>query len=312
MDHEHVEIYHYSNEGVLSWFDFAKEIVKMLLDECGKANVACSFETSVDSIEKKDDNNFIVKTNFATYQCKSLIIATGGLSMPKLGATPFAWKIAEQFNIPLERPRAGLVPFTLHEQDKEYFSSLSGVSMPCSVLSESKSQSFQEDLLFTHRGLSGPAMLQISSYWQPGESMTIDLLPEVDLKNWLRQQIENSPKQELKTALSHILSKRFVETLIKKKVFKNLLLVQLTENSINTLCDRLHNYEIYPVGTEGYRTAEVTLGGVSTDALSSKTMMVKDHPGLFFIGEAVDVTGWLGGYNFQWAWSSGWVAAQHV
>ncbi|GGK24915.1 hypothetical protein GCM10007987_05880 [Aliivibrio fischeri] len=243
--------------------------------------------------------------------CESLVVATGGLSMPKLGATPFGYQIAEQFGLSMIPTTAGLVPFTLHKEDKEAFSELSGIAIPVVVESENGS-SFKENLLFTHRGLSGPSILQISSYWKAGQRVTIDLLPNDDLSEELDKMRESNPNQSIKNSLAKLLPKRVVETLLNKTIFNERSLKQVNPKEQQELCSLLHKWQVLPNGTEGYRTAEVTLGGVNTDELSSKTMESKKVPGLYFVGEVMDVSGWLGGYNFQWAWSSGYVAGINV
>ncbi|EKO3891307.1 aminoacetone oxidase family FAD-binding enzyme, partial [Vibrio metschnikovii] len=233
------------------------------------------------------------------------------LSMPKLGATPFGYKVAEQFAIPVLPTCAGLVPFTLHVADKEALAELSGIALPIEIHA-CCGTSFKEALLFTHRGLSGPAVLQISSYWQPGQTLSINLLPNVDVDHALAEAREQHPNQTLKTTLSRLLPKRLVEVLIERGLLVDKPMKQLTPSALKQTAQVLQEWQIVPNGTEGYRTAEVTLGGVDTDWLSSKTMECKTVPGLFFVGEVMDVTGWLGGYNFQWAWSSGYVAGQWV
>lgn len=298
--------YHEKTLGQLFCDNSAKELVAMLVTECEKAGVTFSFQTEVLSTEKTTTTGYCVVTNKDKYTCKSLIIASGGLSMPKLGATPFAYKIAEQFGLEVLPTRAGLVPFTLQPELKTPLAEISGVSIPVSVSTERTS--FNEDMLITHRGLSGPAVLQASSYWLPGEDITVDLYPTGSFDEVLGQAIAAQPMLQLKNFLSTLFAKRFVETFLLLLQIESMMLKQLNHKQKANLSNSIHHWKIKPSGTEGYRTAEVTLGGVNTDHLSSKTMEVKDHPGLFFIGEAVDVTGWLGGYNFQWAWSSGYVA----
>lgn len=302
--------YHEKTLGQLFCDNSAKDIVNLLLAECALHKVALHYASSVQDVTPLPQGGFAIKTTLGVYHCQSLIVATGGLPMPRLGATPFAFELAKQFNLPVVPPRAGLVPFTLNSDDKTKFAALAGVSLPVEVTCGA--QSFRENLLFTHRGVSGPAILQISSYWQPGETVCINFVSDVNLETYLHTARKNHPSQELKTTLSHILPKRLVETLISLDIIDNQPLKRLTEHQCARIAQHLHTFELKPNGTEGYRTAEVSLGGVSTEALSSKTMQVKTQPHLFFIGEAVDVTGWLGGYNFQWAWSSGWVAGQHA
>ncbi|WP_063650644.1 NAD(P)/FAD-dependent oxidoreductase [Aliivibrio fischeri] len=294
------------DHGQLFCIDSAKEIVDMLLKECELVGVNYRYRCEISGI-KKTDTGFTLMLDSDELACESLVVATGGLSMPKLGATPFGYQIAEQFGLSMVPTTAGLVPFTLHKEDKEAFSELSGIAIPVVVESENGS-SFKENLLFTHRGLSGPSILQISSYWKAGQKVTIDLLPNDDLSEELDKMRESNPNQSIKNSLAKLLPKRVVETLLNKTIFNERSLKQVNSKEQQELCSLLHKWQVLPNGTEGYRTAEVTLGGVNTDELSSKTMESKKVPGLYFVGEVMDVSGWLGGYNFQWAWSSGYVA----
>ncbi|MUL09108.1 NAD(P)/FAD-dependent oxidoreductase [Aliivibrio fischeri] len=298
------------DHGQLFCVDSAKEIVDMLLKECELVGVNYRYRCEISHIEKTD-TGFTLMLDSDELACESLVVATGGLSMPKLGATPFGYQIAEQFGLSMVPTTAGLVPFTLHKEDKEAFSELSGIAIPVVVESENGS-SFKENLLFTHRGLSGPSILQISSYWKAGQKVTIDLLPNDDLSEELDKMRESNPNQSIKNSLAKLLPKRVVETLLNKTIFNERSLKQVNPKEQQELCSLLHKWQVLPNGTEGYRTAEVTLGGVNTDELSSKTMESKKVPGLYFVGEVMDVSGWLGGYNFQWAWSSGYVAGINV
>ncbi|STC77179.1 oxidoreductase with FAD/NAD(P)-binding domain [Escherichia coli] len=282
----------------------------MLVDECEKGNVAFRLRSEVLSVAK-DDTGFTLELNGMTVGCEKLVIATGGLSMPGLGASPFGYKIAEQFGLNVLPTRAGLVPFTLHKPLLEELQVLAGVAVP-SVITAENGTVFRENLLFTHRGLSGPAVLQISSYWQPGEFVSINLLPDVDLETFLNEQRNAHPNQSLKNTLAVHLPKRLVERLQQLGQIPELSLKQLNVRDQQTLISTLTDWRVQPNGTEGYRTAEVTLGGVDTNELSSRTMEARKVPGLYFIGEVMDVTGWLGGYNFQWAWSSAWACAQDL
>ncbi|MDO7085246.1 NAD(P)/FAD-dependent oxidoreductase [Pseudocolwellia sp. AS88] len=302
--------YHEKTLGQLFCDDSAKEIVAMLVSECEQSAVNFSFQTEILSIEKLESGQFLIKTNKSDYQCESLIIATGGLSMPKLGATPFAYKIAEQFNLEVLPTRAGLVPFTLDPALKEVLAEVSGISTNVTVTTNNTS--FAEDMLITHRGLSGPAILQISSYWHSGDIVEIDLLPSENITDIINKALSEQPNVSTKNLLSNHFAKRFVEKLIDLFEIPNVPIKQLSHKQIQLLSENIHSWNLKPSGTEGYRTAEVTIGGLNTNHLSSKTMEVKTVPGLFFIGEATDVTGWLGGYNFQWAWSSGWVAGTNA
>lgn len=259
----------------------------------------------------KDETGFTLDLNGMTVGCEKLVIATGGLSMPGLGASPFGYKIAEQFGLNVLPTRAGLVPFTLHKPLLEELQVLAGVAVP-SVITAENGTVFRENLLFTHRGLSGPAVLQISSYWQPGEFVSINLLPDVDLETFLNEQRNAHPNQSLKNTLAVHLPKRLVERLQQLGQIPDVSLKQLNVRDQQALISTLTDWRVQPNGTEGYRTAEVTLGGVDTNELSSRTMEARKVPGLYFIGEVMDVTGWLGGYNFQWAWSSAWACAQDL
>ncbi len=301
------------DHGQLFCEDSANDILTMLLTECKQAGVAIELNSEIKQIEKTDTDNqrFRIKTKHTIYITQSLVVATGGLSFPKVCATPLGYKIAEQFGIKIWPTVAGLVPFTLQPADKDCFTPLSGISLDCLVSNETSSKSFRGKLLFTHRGLSGPAILQISSYWRPGEAIHIKLLPDINLKEELENAQVSHPKLLLKTWLSQHLPKRAINTLLDTDLINSPLQL-LSKKQILTVQVQLQSWVIKPNNTEGYRTAEVTLGGVDCDALSSKTMEARSIPGLYFIGEVVDVTGWLGGYNFQWAWSSGWCAGQYV
>ncbi|MGY0583299.1 MAG: NAD(P)/FAD-dependent oxidoreductase [Paraglaciecola chathamensis] len=301
--------YHEKTLGQLFCDDSAKDILSMLLSECDKAGATVTNQCEVLQIEK-GDSGFTLQTSKGEYQCESLVIATGGLSMPKLGASPFGYKVAEQFGLTVKPTRAGLVPFTLHEQDKNVLAELSGISLDASA--NCNNTSFNENILFTHRGLSGPAVLQISSFWEPGQAVEFDLYPNGDLYEQLHKAQQSQPDVLLSNALAAFYPKRYVQTVLPYLGIENKPLKQYQGKSLNEVAQAFHQWQLKPNGTEGYRTAEVTLGGVDTDFLSSKTMEAKDVKGLYFIGEVMDVTGWLGGYNFQWAWSSGYVAGQVV
>lgn len=300
--------YHEKTLGQLFCDNSAKDIVQMLLAECDKANARITTQCEILSINKIPAG-FELETSKGPYQCGSLVVATGGLSMPKLDATPFGYKLAQQFGLKVLPTHAGLVPFTLQDKDKQVLAALSGISLDAKA--SCNNSSFNENILFTHRGLSGPAVLQISSYWQAGQTVEFDLYPHADLHQQLQQHQQKSPDALLSTALSQHFPKRLVQTLLDYFQLDNKPLKQFQGKQLAQVAEAFHHWQIKPNGTEGYRTAEVTLGGVDTDYLSSKTMQAKDVEGLYFIGEVVDVTGWLGGYNFQWAWSSGWVAGQY-
>ncbi len=310
--------YHHKTLGQLFCDNSAQDLVDILMTECEWAGVQIDLRTevlSVSAIKSKiagdNEQGYLVTTNDKSYQCKSLVVASGGLTMPKLGASPIGYKIAEQFNINVLETLAALVPFTLHEHDKQRFDGLSGISLLTEVTSESGT-TFKENILFTHRGLSGPAILQISSFWRAGQTVTINLLPEYKLNETLTQWQNEQGNKSVKNLLATLLPKRFVEVLVKEGVIVDKPIKQLNHQDISALSDYLHAWQIKPNGTEGYRTAEVTLGGVDTDELSSKTFESKKQQGLFFIGEVIDVTGWLGGYNFQFCWASGYACGQAV
>ncbi|WP_034460559.1 NAD(P)/FAD-dependent oxidoreductase [Buttiauxella noackiae] len=307
---KHGIAWHEKTLGQLFCDDSAQQIVDMLVAECEKGHVTTRLRSEVLSIEH-DENGYTIELNGDSVQAAKLVIATGGLSMPGLGATPFGYKIAEQFGLKVLPTRAGLVPFTLHKPLLEQLQVLSGVSVP-SVITAENGVSFRESLLFTHRGLSGPAILQLSSYWQPGEFVIVNLLPDTDLDELLNEQRSAHPNQSLKNTLAMVLPKRLVECLQQLGQIPDVTLKQLNVRQQSELIETLQAWQVQPNGTEGYRTAEVTLGGVDTNELSSRTMEARKMPGLYFIGEVMDVSGWLGGYNFQWAWSSAWACAQDL
>lgn len=301
--------FHEKTLGQLFCDNSSKDIVAMLVKECNEVRADIQLQTAIESIRAQDKSGFIVKTSRGVLECNSLVIASGGLSIPTMGASPFAYKIAEQFGIKVWPTRAGLVPFTLDVPDKERFAALTGIGVG-SVASNERIE-FHENTLFTHRGLSGPAMLQLSSYWHPGEFIQINVLPDCELVALLQNARVDTPNKQLNTILCQYLPKRVVEVFIAAEILEKKL-ADLSNSTIETIASYLNNWTIKPNGTEGYRTAEVTLGGVDCNAISSKTMASMQVPDLYFIGEALDVTGWLGGYNFQWAWSSGWAAGQAV
>lgn len=305
---KHHIAYHEKTLGQLFCDDSAQQIVDLLLAECHEGKVSIRLRSEVTQIEKTAEG-FTLLVGGKTITASSVVIASGGLSMPGLGATPFGYKIAQQFGLNVLPTRAGLVPFTLHKPQLEQLSPLSGVAIPAIVTAENGTQ-FKENILFTHRGLSGPAILQISSYWHPGENVSINLLPDTDLEGYLQEKRQAQPNQLLKNTLSRLLPKRFIEIMIENNQLPDISLAQLSNERIAQIATLLQAWQVLPNGTEGYRTAEVTLGGVDTRNLSSKTMEATKITGLYFIGEVVDVTGWLGGYNFQWAWSSAYACAQ--
>ena len=286
----------------------AGAIVEMLLTECQQANVEIKLNCDVEAITH--DEQYSVRTNLADYSCDNVVIATGGPSIPKMGATDFAVRIAKQFGLKTHNFVAALVPFTFPEDQLEnLFRELSGTAVD--VILSVGDTSFKEAILFTHRGLSGPAALQISSYWTLGDEISVNLLPNDNALDWLNAQRDESPNAELKTLLSRVIAKRLASKLCELLIV-NKPMKQYTPPELEAVAEVLSNWKLKPHGTEGMRTAEVALGGVDCDELSSKTMECKSVKGLYFIGESVDVTGHLGGFNFQWAWASGWCAGQFV
>jgi len=298
--------WHEKTLGQLFCDDSANDIIQMLLRELDAASGTLHLETKISDISKPDDR-FAIETSKGRYSAQSVVVATGGLSIPKIGATGFGYDIARKFGLPILETRAGLVPLTFSDANRELCKKLAGVSVDA-VVAFAKTR-FQEGLLFTHRGLSGPSILQISSFWQEGKPVAVNLCPSEDIFERLIGARKESPRQDLKTALAHLLPKRLAEEISMEGKFVGRLADQ-SDKVLRKLAERVNRWQITPVGTEGYRTAEVTLGGIDTKALSSKTMEATKVPGLFFIGEVVDVTGHLGGFNFQWAWSSGHAAGQ--
>ncbi len=301
--------YHERDLGKLFCDISAKDILNMLLNECEKVDVDIRLDCSIETIERTNDSRFRLITSRGRMQAPSLVVASGGLSIPKMCASPLGYRIAEQFGHHIWPTSAGLVPFTLQPRDKAILSELSGIAIHSTV--SNQHIGFSENILFTHRGLSGPAILQISSYWQPGETIDINLLPDIDINGTMKARQAAQPKLQLKTLLSEILPRRLVLALLDEDS-ANTPLQELSHARLDEVARQFQHWQLKPNGTEGYRTAEVTLGGVDCDELSSKTMESGKLAGLYFIGEVVDVTGWLGGYNFQWAWSSGWCAGQVV
>ncbi|WP_347989189.1 NAD(P)/FAD-dependent oxidoreductase [Methylomonas sp. AM2-LC] len=300
--------FHERLHGQLFCDDSAKDILNMLLDECKHYGVTILLECTLQALERTS-GGFALQTSKGQFHCQSLVVASGGLSIPKMGGSPLGYKIATQFDLPVKATRAGLVPLTLQDSDKEQLAPLSGIAVASQV--SFQQLSFKENLLFTHRGLSGPAILQISSYWQPGSSLSINLLPAIDLLSELKQSRAQGSKLKLQTVLCDLLPKRLLQTLLSEELL-DLPMANCADKHLQQVTNSLQNWQVKPNGSEGYRTAEVTVGGVDCSAISSKTMESLTVPGLYFIGEVLDVTGWLGGYNFQWAWSSGWCAGQYV
>ena len=283
------------------------QIVAMLLDECRAAGVRIQLETTVEAVGR-NDAGFHLDTSRGPLDCASLVIATGGKSIPKMGATGFGYDLARQFGIPVVPPRPALVPLTFGEDERDWMAAIAGVSLTAEV--ECRGVRFTEGILFTHRGLSGPAILQISSVWREGDRLTVDLAPGTDLYTTLREAKKNAPKQSVKTVLSAMLPARLAERFAADAPTGNI--ADVPDGRLAAIAASIGQWRVRPAGSEGYRTAEVTLGGVDTRALSSRTFECNDIPGLYFIGEVLDVTGWLGGYNFQWAWASGHAAGSFV
>lgn len=300
--------FHEKKLGQLFCDESAQQVIEMLLLECKEANVILKKDMKIKDIDKKDDKYFIT-VDSDKYLSESLIIATGGLSIPKIGATQFGYDVAKKFNLKVVETLPALVPLTFNEKILSICKKLTGLSIETVV--SFKKVFFEEGMLFTHRGLSGPSILQISSYWKLGENIRINLSPKLDVAKFINDKKNINPKQDINIIISELLPKRLAHIICNENnVSGNIC--EISNKILDRLSDSINTWEIKPTGSEGYRTAEVTLGGIDTNEISSKTMMSKKHPGLFFVGEVVDVTGHLGGYNFQWAWSSGYVAGQHA
>lgn len=300
--------YHAKTLGQLFCDHSAKEIVSLLVQSCDEAQVEIRTRCEVVDIRPLAAGGYELETAQGKLQARQVVLASGGLSLPKI-ASDLAFRVAQSLSIPVVAPRPALVPLTWNSADKEHFSSLSGISLEASVTCGDVS--FREQLLFTHRGLSGPAILQASSFWREGVALSIDLLPQVDAADWLLETCRDNPQQRIAAALKTKLPNRLVDC-IAGRWFDDVKLGSLTPAQLSAVGQRCNAWSFKPGGSEGYRTAEVTLGGIDTNAVSSKTFELKSLPGLYAIGEALDVTGWLGGYNFQWAWASGWCCAQHL
>lgn len=301
--------FHEKKLGQLFCDHSAQDVIDMLVRECEQVQARILMETRVDAVDHQDDGSFVVTTSRGRMRASSLVIASGGLSIPKIGATGIGYDIATQFGLAVTARSAALVPLTFDESLLELCRDLSGLSVDAEV--RWGKTSFAEGLLFTHRGLSGPSILQISSYWEPGTPITVNLAPASDVTTELKERKRSHPKQDTATVLADMLPKRLAVALCGLHEVTGRL-ADLPDKALERLGRGVNAWQIIPNGTEGYRTAEVTLGGVDTGGLSSKTMQAKAVPGLYFIGEVVDVTGYLGGYNFQWAWSSGHVAGMNA
>lgn len=300
--------FHEKKLGQLFCDNSSQDIINMLLKECQDAGVTIKTNTCITKISRTS-SEFVINTNNKNYICESLVIATGGKSIPKMGATGFGYDIAQQFGLNIIETQAGLVPFVLSEADLKKLKNLAGVAV--NVVVSYNDHKFDEAMLFTHRGISGPAILQISSYWRPGDSIKINLTPEHNVNKLLQHKKKTNPTATLNSVLSDILPKRLA-MLIFNELNITCNLADLSNKQIDVITKRINAWEVIPIGTEGYRTAEVTLGGVDTKCISSKTFEANSVKGLYFIGEVLDVTGHLGGFNFQWAWSSGYAAGQFV
>ena len=299
--------FHEKKLGQLFCDDSSQQIIDMLMAECRQAKVQNYFGQKVLGVQKTE-SGFEVTAENTRFEADGLVIATGGLSIPKIGATGFGYEIAEQFNLKIVTPQAGLVPLTFTDRMKTFCQSLSGLSVAAELFNNRAS--FAEGLLFTHRGLSGPSILQISSYWQEGETVCVNLMPQTDMAALLISEKRQSARTEIQTCLAKFLPKRLAGDLCELQDMRGRL-ADMADTKLANFGQMINGWQIKPNGSEGYRTAEVTLGGVSTDMLSSKDMQAKSVPGLYFIGEVVDVTGHLGGHNFQWAWASAYAAATH-
>ncbi len=306
--HGHGVPYHEKKLGQLFCDNRSKDILELLLAECRRSRVDLRLNTSVHRIEATDAG-YLLSTDMGPVRAPSLVIATGGLSIPTMGATGFGYEVARQFGHSVVPTRAGLVPFTVNDELKALCGELSGTSLDALV--SCGDQSFRENILFTHRGLSGPAILQISSFWAPGETLSINLLPDRDPRAWLAGEQAARPDSELKTVLGEVFTRKMAG-LITARWIASKRMRQYTAAALSDIAEQLRDWRLVPAGTEGYRTAEVTLGGVDTREVSSKTMESLKRPGLYFIGEVLDVQGHLGGFNFQWAWASGHAAAQFL
>ena len=305
---KHCIEFHEKKLGQLFCNKSAKDIIEMLISECEQNKVCISLETKINTLEK-NENFYVLETNKGFFSSSKIVIATGGLSIPKIGASDFGYKIAKQYNLKVTNLYPALVPLTFKNETLEFCKSLAGVSVNASV--KINKTVFDEGLIFTHRGISGPSILQISSYWKNGKEITINLLPENNVNEILKTRRIDTPKQSVSNILSDYLPNRLALAICHKLKIIDKIADTSNEN-INKIAQSINKWTIIPTGTEGYKTAEVTLGGVDTKEISSSTMECKKQSGLYFIGEVLDVTGHLGGHNFQWAWSSGYLAGQNV
>lgn len=301
--------WHEKTLGQLFCDDSAKDIVSMLLKETDAVDVIIRTNTKITEVRDVGDG-FAIETTNGVYTCEKIVIATGGPSIPKIGASGFGYRIAQQFGLKVVEPRAALVPLTFDDEQLALMKPLSGVSVDPAIVS-CYGTSFREAILFTHRGLSGPAILQISSFWKTGDVVSVNFCPDRDITALLKQARQSQPRKMLRNIISDCIPSRLADVLTQQSGH-DVMMADLSDKKMAEITKIITAWEIVPQGTEGYRTAEVAVGGVDTDELSSKTFEARKVPGLYFIGEVVDVTGWLGGYNFQWAWASGWCCGQNI
>ena len=304
--------YHEKSHGELFCDNSSKDILKMLLDECTAVGVVIETKAMISQVEVCEEGGFTLSVKEKYFQCRSVVVASGGLSIPTLGASGFGYDIAEQFGLNLLPRAAGLVPFTFSDWVKDISETNSGLSVDVEM--SVNGMTFRENLLFTHRGISGPAALQLSSYWKPGQFISVNLLPDQNAQLLLLELKQSKPKSLLRSLLAPLLSKGLTQSLesIYWTTYSDTAIAEIPNGVLEYIADTLSNWQLKPSGTEGYRTAEVTLCGVDTDQISSKTMECKAQSGLYFVGEVLDVTGHLGGYNFQWAWASGYAAGSYA
>lgn len=318
---KHKIAYHEKKLGQLFCDKAARDVVSLLKNECEQVNAEFKMATKVENISYDKDNEperFTISTSSGVFKSRSLVIATGGLSFPKIGATSFGYEIAKKFGLRIVETAPALDGFVFTDEKVKSFCELAGLSLECTMTANQKT--FRENMLFTHAGISGPAALQASLYWKPGDEVVIDLLPDVNASEYFFAKLREGSHAQIKNLLTEFFPQRFCEKFcsvylsgnLSAHLGPNMAIHQMNEGDLQKFCRLLNRWVVKPAGTVGYSKAEVTRGGVDTDELSSKTMEAKKVPGLYFIGEVVDVTGWLGGYNFQWAWASGWAAGQVV
>lgn len=309
MVQRHGIAFHEKKLGQLFCDGSSQQIIDMLMHELSVANVSFKPDTTVDPQIRREQEHYQLATSLGNFRCASLVIATGGLSIPKIGASKFGYQVAERFGLNVIETRPALVPLTFQAELLTLCKHFAGLSIDAQV--SCRKTAFREGLLFTHRGLSGPSILQLSSYWKEGEDIVVNMAPDLDVARWFLEAKQQRPKRDIKLVIHELLPQRLGDWMCEKVGAKGKL-AEISDKTLSRLASNIQQWRVRPSGTEGYRTAEVTLGGMDTHGLSSQTMEAKKQPGLFFIGEVVDVTGHLGGYNFQWAWSSGYAAGQAV